>query len=408
MNKHIITTLALTMGTTALATAAESYNFIKAMPKQLTLFDAKRDSAENPWIQEFRVTMRAQYQAGCVAPAGGNDRLQGAADGKAQRYNDEWRRLRLGARAKVLKKYTVLTNFNIGGVDSRERYANGEWNHGETEGSLDELYVQGKFEPLTFTLGKHKPAFIGEYRTSSSKILTIERSLLVNQLTASKTYGLSFKNSDKKADFGWVAGAWVNGADTDNIWYSPSFDNDNGYLIGLGVNYATSKNSRLYLDYMHSTRDADAKSDYSYEGSGARDVVALTWEAKKDKLSFMAEAIAAYNVYTDGAENVYGLVLMPSYRFSGHWEGVFRYQVASGSNAIKHDSRYATTNTTYKSGCDFAQAVYLGCNYYVCPEDPHALKLMGGIEYTHSAGNNAKGEKGFTGWSFSTAARLNF
>lgn len=408
MNKHTLTMMALVIGAASATQAADNYDFCDAMKNQLRFFDAKRDHAENPWIQEFTLKMRAQYQAGLIDPAGGNDRLKGAADGRSNRYNNEWRRLRLGAQAKVLGNYTLYGNFNIGGVDGRRKYSDGDWCSSDNEGALDELYLQGKYEPVTFTLGKHKPAFMGEYRTSSAKIITIERSLLVNQLKAEKTWGLSFKNTDSKAKLGWTAGVWANGADEDNIWYMPSFDGDNGFLVGLGLNYATGKNSRLYLDYMHSTRDEDADTSYAYEGSGARDVLALTWEAKQDRLSFMAEAIAAFDVYEDGAENAFGLVLMPSYRFSERWEGVFRYQIASGSNAIAHDSRYSTTNSTYKSGSDLVQGFYLGANYYVCPSDPHAMKLMFGAEYLNSRGTNADGDKGFTGWNLTTAVRVNF
>lgn len=408
MNKNTIIVLALSMSAATLSQAEESYSFIRNLPNQLTLFNAERDNASNPWIQELRLKMRAQYQFGMIDPAGGDDRLMGDADGKDRRYNSEWRRLRLGAQAKVLNMFTLSANFNIGGVDGRQKYSGGRWNADQTEGSVDELAIKGNFKPVSFTLGKHKPDFMGEYRTSSAKIITIERSLLVNQLKAEKTYGISFRNADKKADFGWQAGVWANGVDEDSIWCAPSFDSDNGYLIGLGVNYATGKNSRLYLDYMHSTRHENRDSSYAYEGSGARDVVALTWETKQDKFAFMAEAMAGFDVYQKDADNVYGIVLMPSYRLSKHWEGVFRYQLASGSNAVKHDSRYSTTNTTYKSGCDLTQGFYFGANYYVSPENPHALKLMFGAEYTNSHGTNPKGEKGFTGWSFTSALRANF
>ena len=148
----------------------------------------------------------------------------------------------------------------------------------------------------------------------------------------------------------------------------------------------------------------------NYAGAGAQDVLAVTWETKKDDFSFMAEGIAGLNVYNGGAgaQNVYGLVMMPSYRLSPHWEAVARYQLAGGSNAVVSDSRYYTTNSDYAKNCDLQQGFYFGANYYVCPDNPHQMKLMFGAEYLNSHGKDAKGNKGYTGWQISAGARFDF
>ncbi len=412
--------LALSVGAASFCHAAESssnaaaparYDLCSALSDRLKLFDAKRDHADNPWIQQARLKFRAQYQVGYLQPAGGTERVTGTP-GHDRRTNSEWRRFRIGGEAKVLRHFTLLANWNIGGLEARDTFSKGAWKQGRTSSEIDEIYISGTFRPVTFTLGKHKPAFMGEYRTSSSKIITIERSFLVNQLKAEKLYGLSFKNADKKARWGWEAGVWMNGSH-DGMWMEPAFNSDSSAMLGASLSYATGDHSRLYLDYMHSFADWEKVSraedeGIAYDGTSAQDVVALTWEGRKDKLSFMVEAIGAFNLNMSEAENAFGLVLMPSYRISPHWEGVFRYQVASGSNAIKSDSRYYTTNSTYKNGCDLTQAFYLGLNYYVSPKEPHAMKLMFGAEYLDSHGLTASGQKGYTGWGFTTAARVNF
>ncbi len=357
--------------------------------------------------------LRAQYQWSSLDPSGGSDRVKGGSAGNGRRGNDEWRRFRVGVEAKVLNHFTLFSNWNIGGLDTRYKYSNGNWSRSQSEGVLDEMFISGTFKPVTFTLGKHKPAFIGEYRTSSSKIITIERSNLVNQLTAEKLYGISVKNSDSKAKFGWNVGVWLNGQH-DGVWAEPGFNSADNAMVGLSLNYATSEKSRLYLDYMHSFVNEDRVSeDTTYNGPGAKDVLALTWEAKKGKLSFMAEAMAGFNVIgldskSAGAENVYGVVLMPSYRVTPHFEGVLRYQLAAGSNAVQGYSRYATTNSDYSSVSDLSHGIYLGVNYYVCPEHTDSMRVMAGVEYMNSHGCDAKGEKGFTGWSYSLGLRSNF
>lgn len=420
MNKNTLTLLALTLGATSLCRAADAtesqaaqqkpaFDLCQSITDRLDIFNAERDGAENPWIQDFRVKFRAQYQYGYVDPAGGADREKGGRE-HGRNTNSEWRRFRIAAQAKVLNRFTLVSNWNIGGLEGRDEFKNGKWNQTRTSSSVDELYISGKIaKPVSFTLGKHKPAFMGEYRTSSAKIVTIERSLLVNQLKSEKNYGISFKNADKKATWGWEAGLWVNGA-RDNQWAEPAFDSDTGYMFGGGISYATGDNSRLYLDYMHSFADwSDVnRTDLSYEGCGARDIVALTWEAKQDKLSFTAEAIAAFNLNSEQAENAYGIVLMPTYRISPHFEGVFRYQLAAGSNAIAGDGHFYTKNSTYNGAADLVQGLYFGMNYYVCPKNPDGMKLMLGAEYLNSHGTDAAGNKGFTGWGITGAMRVNF
>ena len=375
------------------------------MKDAFKVFDAKRDNAENPYLQELSLKLRGQYQWGYLAPAGGDDRVKGNRND-----NNEWRRFRLGAQAKVLNQFTLKGVWNVGGLDARNRFSDGEWDRSHTEGTLDELTLSTTLKPVTLTVGKHKPAYMAEYRTSSAKILTMERSVLVNQLKAEKLYGISVANADKKAEWGWNAGLWVNGQ-RDNAWLEPSFNSEDSVTLGMSVSRATGKNGRLQLDYMHSFhKDGETNSGSEYAGPGAQDVFALSWEGKQDKWSFLAEAQAGLNVYggASGAENVFGLVLMPSYRFTPNWEGVVRYQLASGSNAVKGDSRYYTTNSTYSGTSDLLQGLYMGANYYVCPENPHMLKLMLGAEYLNSEGKDAKGKKGFTGWQLSSAVRFDF
>ncbi len=373
-------------------------------------YDAAENDEDNPWIQELRATLRAQYQWGSIDPNGGGSRVKGGDAGQGRRHNDEWRRFRLGARAKVLRHFTLRAVWNIGGLDTRDRYRNGRWSDGVGSGVVDELFISASLEPVSLTLGKHKPAFIGEYRTSSSTILTLERSNLVNQLAPGKLYGLSVRNADKKATIGWELGTWVNGQH-DGLWAEPAFNSGDNVMLGASLSCATGEQGRLWLDYMHSfVNEGRVQADSAYAGPGARDVVALSWEAKAGKLRLMAEALAGFDVVggEDGAENVWGLVFLPSYRVTEHVEAVFRYQLAAGSNAVGHDSRYVTTNGAFASRCDLLHGVYFGLNIYVCPEREDALRFMLGAEYINSHGRDAAGEKGFSGWNYGAGVRCNF
>lgn len=404
MKINTIVALVLAIGAAPITQASE-FDLAAHMKDAFKVFDAKRDNAGNPYLQELTLKMRGQYQWAYLDPAGGDDRVKGD-----RHDNNEWRRFRLGAQAKVLNRFTIKGVWNIGGVDGRNKYSDGSWSRSRTEGAVDELTLSTKIGPVALTLGKHKPAYMAEYRISSGKLLTLERSALVNQLSADKTYGFSASNADKKAEWGWNAGVWVNGQ-RDNSWCEPSFNSADSVTLGMSISRATGSKGRLQLDYMHSFhKDGHEHLGSEYAGPGAQNVVSLSWQGKQANLSFLADAIAGFNVYDgqDSAQNVYGLVLMPSYRFSPHWEGVLRYQLASGSNAVKSYSRYYTTNSTYSGTSDLLQGLYAGVNYYVSPENPHMLKLMLGAEYLNSKGCDAKGNKGFTGWQFSSAIRCDF
>lgn len=413
MNKQIMMMVALSMGAGMMAQAQDNgqFDFGDWAKNSFTLFNAERDGAPNPYVQEFSLKFRGQFQGAFLDPAGGTDRVKGGADGHGKRDNNEWRRFRVGAQAKVFEHFTLKGVWNIGGLDARYKYMGGRWNRSATSSSVDEFYVTGKFAPVSVTVGKHKPAYMGEYRTSSAKLITLERSAIVNQLKAEKLYGFSVASIDKKSPLLWNVGVWANGQRDGNTWLEPSLNSADGFLFGASLGYATGKHSCLYVDYMHSTRDQGAQHPGTeYAGPGAQDVFALTWEAQENDLSFMAEAMAGFNVYDadPGGENVYGLVLMPSYRLSPHWEAVVRYQLAAGSNAVASDSRYYTTNGASSGTCDLQHGLYFGANYYVSPENPHALKVMFGAEYINSHGTDASGNKGFTGWQLSSGVRWDF
>ena len=403
----------LLASTCAVSASEGEFNWGDVLARSFKIFDAERDHADNPYVQEISFRMRPQYQWGYVDPAGGAGRVKGASAGTGKRGNDEWRRFRIGVQAKVLRHFTLFSDWDIGGLDGRYKYSDGRWERGRSQAAVYELYVQGNFKSVTFTLGKSKPAFIGEYRISDSKLPTIERSDLVNQLAPEALYGISFTNSDATDKWGWLLGAWVNGQH-DNLWLEPAFHTDTSVMTGVSISRSLKEQSRVYLDWMHSFMNRSSSNGFvSYEGPGARDVVVLTWETKRGKFGFMAEAMAGFNVTTstgkrENSENVCGISLIPTYRISPRVEAVFRYALAIGSDAVESGSRYAPTNSAYASTCDLSRSFYFGVIFYLDPEKTDRARIMLGAEYTHASGCDAMGERGFTGWQYSASIRTNF
>ena len=353
----------MTLGASAFAAAAPStgnslpardnFSACKWLGDRFKWFNSERDH-KNPYIQEFNVSLRMQYGLDWIDP-NGEGRVMGEKEGNGHRFNDEWRRFRAGFNMKFLNNFKLNNVWNIGGMDGLESYnaKTNTWDTSDLTYSLYELNLEYKGGPVTYAIGKIKPRITGEYRTSSSAILTIERSMLVNQLRSETNYGFQVNNSDKKDKLGWAAGVWLNGnggtgTGTFNNRIEPAFNSrDNCFITGT-LSYDTSndvflKKSRLWLDYAHNfTKWGDDAQNKAYEkltgygfkskyqGTGARDVVALTWEGSEGDFSLMTEVMAGFNVIgmKAGAENVFGVTVMPSYKFTPHWEGVVRYQMA--------------------------------------------------------------------------------
>ncbi|MFR4416354.1 MAG: porin [Akkermansia sp.] len=245
----------MTLGASAFAAAAPStgnslpardnFSACKWLGDRFKWFNSERDH-KNPYIQEFNVSLRMQYGLDWIDP-NGEGRVMGEKEGNGRRFNDEWRRFRAGFNMKFLNNFKINNVWNIGGMDGLESYnaKTNTWDTSDLTYSLYELNLEYKGDPITYAIGKIKPRITGEYRTSSSAILTIERSMLVNQLRPETNYGFQVNNSDKKDKLGWAAGVWLNGnggtgTGTFNNRIEPAFNSrDNCFITGT-LSYDTS------------------------------------------------------------------------------------------------------------------------------------------------------------------------
>ncbi len=153
-------------------------------------------------------------------------------------------------------------------------------------------------------------------------------------------------------------------------------------------------------------RKIPSTSDYC--GTGAQDVISLSWDASRGAFSIMGNLLAGVGIVGQpGAKNVYGLVLQPVYRISPHFEGVFQYQCSFGNRSVKLNTRYVPSVTHYPAWVDSMHSFYLGLNCYLCPEAVNAVKLMLAVEYVTSHVDSATA-KAFNGWSVFGAVRFKF
>ena len=128
------------------------------------------------WLTDLKLVGRYQWQMADV-----NSDLPDYS-------TNEIRRMRLGSEAKILgDDFKVKAEFNIDHDSGNDHYT-------------EELYIQydGDALPFRVTLGLQKPKWSYEYSISSRKILTFERSQIVNQLAPKKTAGLNISGTIDK------------------------------------------------------------------------------------------------------------------------------------------------------------------------------------------------------------------
>lgn len=348
---------------------AEEKSFLEKLWDLPTLYN----NPDNPFLQKLSIIGRYQGQYAVV------DSDQGSFD------DWETRRWRVGAEAKVFNDFKLKGEINVD-EDFNPLYA-----------SLEEAYIAWAIcDSFNLTIGKQKPHWSLEWATSSRKILTFERSLLVNQLHPDKSAGISADGAIGK----WSYELGVYSADLDEEF--GGFDAGQFYLASIGYNAddlcPITDELAIRFDYLYNDGDAgnNAVAPYSHSFS-------LNTQAKKGRFGLGTDILYATG---DGVPDVFGVVIMPTYELiEDKLELVTRYQFADsdGADGLRAQSRYerAVPNITDGGRGDQYHAFYGGLNYYILD---HRLKLMTGVEYADLDGGGDGGD--YAGWTWVSGIRM--
>lgn len=329
------------------------------------------------FFQELTFSGRVHWQYGAVD---GDD-----VDGSSF-DNDftEFRRARVGAKAKFLDHFTVVGVANIvddpassGGTESFE-YKN-----------LDTLHLTYKqknvagFDSLALRYGRQKIDMGAEATLSSNKIKTVERSALANTIFRSRYTGI--KATAVKDN--WTGKLGVLNLDNSDAIGSWS----HGTAISLNSSWELA-NGTLTFDALYNF-DADdpiGTPGADELGVGFEWVTSLSYQTEIGNWDILMNAVYGDRgdeeyIGTDRDGAFYGFVVIPStFIIEDRLEFVTRYQYQGSSedNGIRTNSRYfrATDNNANLNGGrgDSHHSIYAGLNYYLCG---HNSKIMTGIEY---------------------------
>jgi len=327
----------------------------------LWAFPVLYQDKENPFLQEVAFTGRYHGQIFSLnsdfGPAGG------------------WqnRRQRFGGKIKFLNTFEASIDFNL------------NFNGANTGRFVKDYESFGlKWKPAkAFQLeaGLFKVPLTNEWRTSSNKIITIERSDFINMAVPGMLGGMLATGEvadgfTKDGKFTYGAGIYTVTRSED--WQYPTFDG--GSMIYGGVGYKFNKNHDLRFDNGILVGNTDVSTNaarpYTY-------TTALSYSGKFFDQKFWLQSDLVMATGEDEQPNLYGLILLPSYMLTEQIEIVTRYQylVSDEDNGVRLQSRYERRApelpTTYGNNYN---ALYGGVNYYIYKD---RLKVMGGVEYSH-------------------------
>ncbi len=365
---------------------------------------------DSSWIKKVKLSLIGQYQGSAVSPNGAN-KFRSSSGG----HNNEWRRAYLGGDILFGDGSWRLSNLtNVGDLEGRHREVNGEWLSSHTDWSLYELYLEKTMSGAKFKAGKLTPHITSEYCLSSTRIKTVERSALCNELVPISNWGVEAEFQKSPSSLSHTYGIYLNANGTDLKDEIQFHSDDNLFLLNAmkwKVDSSMWDKQTLGYQYAHNFtqwRGRKIVSTSDYCGTGAQDVISLSWDASRGDFSVMGNLLAGIGVVGQPeAKNVYGVVLQPVYRISPYLEGVFQYQCAFGNRSVKMNARYVPGVTNYSSWVDSMHSFYLGLNCYLCPESINTVKLMLGVEYVTSQVDSATA-KAFDGWSVFGAVRFKF
>lgn len=337
---------------------------------------------ENPFLQEFQLEGRFQYQAAYLdgSDVDGND---------FNETYDEYRRFRIGAKGKFLQYFGFKYQVNLVN-DSRNVSGGGDLDWGYE--SIDEAYLsfdlgkalgESPFDSLILSYGRQKFVLGQEARVSSTKLLTVERSAIANKVyDSARPTGLSVDATQGDWRFNTsIYSSTTDGEDNEafNGW-------QDSVIYYASAGYKVNDELTLGADFVYN--DADAVSEDSV--LPYRWATSLNAEYDAGPWGLIGDLILGDNggsdMTTDAErEGMFaGVVVTPYYWLVAdklQLVGQYQYQGASEADGVRVNSRYGRADgiSNINSGRgDSHHSFYGGLNYYLCG---HNAKLQGGIEY---------------------------
>ena len=332
------------------------------------------NNKDNPVVQSVLGSGRFQFEYAAL------DAEQGS--------HHEWniRRLRLGARSKLFRTFTLHAEVEFNPQEADPVYSR-----------LTDVYLQwsrdGRF---ALTVGKHSAPFTMDGATSSKELLAIDRSNLTNNIWFPQEYIPGVSVSGKIAP--WVYRAGVYSAGRANR----EFGEFNGSVFALavvGYDFGKSlgvKEALLAGNYVY--QNPDPRNTFTRQLQHIASVnfkfEAARWGARLD--------VSAGSGYLSQSD-VWGVMTMPFVNVTEKLQFVGRHTFIKSD--LPNGVRPATYENLVVSGRgDRYNELYFGANYYFYG---HKLKLQSGVQFADM--NDRANDGGtYSGVAWTTGLRVSW
>ena len=332
-------------------------------------------NATNPVIQKFAISGRfhADY-SNLQSNQGDYDHF-------------DVRRFRLGFKSQWFDDFTLHVEADLEAENIDLNFDSESY-----KGLTDAYLGWSPSKQLGIKLGKQSAGFTLDGKTSSKKLLTLERSNLTNNLWFTSEYFTGVSASFKQNKWSYFVGGFSSTAPKE----FSEFDAGNFGILSAAYNMGEmtgGSESLLTLDYVY---------NQAHELNGTRpfeQVASLNHRYENDNWGLRSE-ISAGQGY-DEQSDVSGLVFMPFYNINESPQLVTRYTHVSSSdtNGVRLN-RYE--NIIESGRGDSYHEGYLGLNWYIYD---HKMKLQSGITYANM-GDKANDGGDYDGWGLNFGLRM--
>lgn len=331
-------------------------------------------SDTNPIIQEFGFVGRAQF-----------DWFYFDAD---QGQDDDWivRRIRVGGKAKVFKDFTIHGEVDLNLQNPHPAYS-----------KLTDAYV--KWSPskeFNVTVGKQGAKFTLDGGTSSTQLITVDRSQIGNNFWFPEEYMPGVSVSGEVGNWIYNVGYFTSGEATKEFG---DFNAGSFGLVSLGYNFAEALGADkaiLRADYIYQDENPGNTFTRSNQQTGSLN---FNYEKGRFGLGTDIDVAQGYGKQPD----MFGLQIMPSIYVADGVQFVLRYTYidSDGNNGIRL-ARYE--NRIVSGRGDNYNEFYAGLNWYLYG---HKMKFQTGVQYAMMDDSANDGGE-YKGWGVTTGLRISW
>jgi phosphate-selective porin OprO/OprP len=294
------------------------------------------------------------------------------------------RRVRLGPRITLFKTVLLHGEVEINPQERNPFYLR-----------FTDLYVQWtKNSQFVVTVGKHALPFTQEGATSSRELLTIDRSIVGNNIWFPQEYLPGISVSGRRSAWIYRGGLYSAGE------MNREFGEFSGGLATLGVlgydfgKQLGVKEATLTGNYVYQHPDRDNTFTRQLEH-----IVSTHLKLETDGWGVRADVSTARGYL--GQSDLSSLMVMPFINITSQLQAVARYSLMTSENP--NGIRLVTYESRVVPGRgDRYDELYLGGNYYFYG---HKLKLQSGVQIASMDDRAADGGK-YSGVSWTTGIRV--